>query len=123
MNYVILSGNLGADMDLRGTPNGFEGELSVAVSDYAGRDDGGAPRMKTTWVTVVVFGERARALQDSLMKGRKVWVKGKLASKTYKVGEKSIRFTYISVSGPDDTIEFDRSATRSTDQIVDGAKG
>lgn len=123
MNYVTLSGNLGADMDLRGTPNGFEGELSVAVSDYAGRDDSGAPRMKTTWVTVVVFGDRARALQDSLMKGRKVWVKGKLASKPYKVGEKTLRFTYISVGGPDDTIEFDPSASRSNDHIVNGAKG
>jgi len=122
MNLVVISGHLGRDLDLRAKPDGaFEGELSLAVKDYIGKGADQQPIYHTTWVTVVVFGPRAKALQDQLWQGRFVTVKGQLRSKPYKVGEKSFPFTYVAVSGADHAIEFDPRAVRQP--VTAGTEG
>lgn len=109
MNHVVISGHLGKDIDLRiGENNRAEGEISVAVNDYIGRDDStGDAKYWTTWVTCVIYGDRARALQDQLYKRRFVCVSGQMRTRNYKVAEgKTMPLTYILV----DHIEFDRKA-------------
>lgn len=122
MNLVVISGHLGRDLDLRAKPDGaFEGELSLAVKDYTGKGADQQATYLTTWVTVVIFGQRAKALQDQLWQGRLVTVKGQLRSKPYRMGEKSVPFMYVAVAGPDHTIEFDPRASRSS--ATAGAEG
>lgn len=108
MNQTTISGHLGKDLDLRiGENNRAEGEISVAVNDYVGRDERGEPKFWTTWVTAVIYGDRAKALQDHLYKGRFVVVSGQLRTRNYKVSDgKTLPLTYILV----DAIEFDKRA-------------
>ena len=109
MNHVVVSGHLGKDIDLRiDSDRRAEGEISVAINDYIGRDEAtGDTKYWTTWVTAVIRGERARALQDQLYSGRFVVVSGQLRTRNYKVSEgKTLPLTYISV----ENIEFDRKA-------------
>ena len=101
MNIVTVDGRLGHDIDLRVDATGrIEGEISVAVNDYIGRDENTKEaRYWTTWVTAVIRGERARALQDQLYKGRYVVVSGQLRTKNYKISDtKTLPMTFIQVS-------------------------
>lgn len=109
MNVSICSGHLGRDIDLRIDENGWaEGEISVAVNDYIGRnEETGEAKIWTTWVTCVIRGKRATALQDQLYQGRFVVVHGQLRTRNYKIAEgKTMPLTYILV----DAIEFDQRA-------------
>jgi len=122
MNLVVVSGHLGRDVDLRAKPDGsFEGEISLAVKDYIGKGADHQPQYLTTWVTVVVFGSRAKSLQDQLWQGRFVTVKGQLRTKPYKAGDKTVPFTYVAVAAPDHAIEFDPRAARQ--QPAAGSSG
>lgn len=108
MNRVIVAGHLGKDIDIRVGERGvIEGEISIALNDYIGNDGSGKAKYWTTWVTAVIFGERARALQDAMYSGRFVTVGGQLRTVPYKVNEtKTLQLTYIKV----EDIDFDRTA-------------
>jgi single-stranded DNA-binding protein len=109
MNHTLVSGKLGRDMDLRAESNSrMEGEISVAVNDYIGSDEvTGDPKYWLTWVSCVIRGNRARALQDQLYKGRFVVITGQLRTRNYKLEDgKTLPLTYVLV----DHIEFDPKA-------------
>lgn len=101
MNNVFISGHLGRDMEVRAEEENGElvGELSIAISDYIGKDGAGVSKYWTTWISAVVKGTaRVRRLQDLCTKGRKVTVSGVLRNRRYKVSEeKSLQVTYILV--------------------------
>ena len=79
VNKVILLGNLGADPDVRYTPDGGTAicTLSLATSRrYKNRD--GQFTEETEWHRVVLFGRTAEIARDYLKKGRSVNVEGRL---------------------------------------------
>jgi single-stranded DNA-binding protein len=56
MNVVTISGHLGDDVDVRFKQGGeAEGEFSVAVNDYIGKDEANQPKYWTTWVQCKVL--------------------------------------------------------------------
>lgn len=75
---VIAVGNLGADPELRYTPEGQAvTNFPMAVNrNWTGRD--GEPRTKTTWLRVSIWGKQAEACNQYLGKGRQVLVEGEL---------------------------------------------
>lgn len=83
VNRVILVGNLGQDPDVRTTPTGqLVASLSVATSDsWAGKD--GQRQERTEWHKVVVWGKSAEFAQRFLGKGRKVYVEGRLETRSW----------------------------------------
>lgn len=111
MNVVILSGYLGRDLDIRVDREGrMTGETSIANEEYIGVGENNQPRYVTTWTNILIRGEkRCMALSDELWSGRKVTVKGRLASRPYKVNEeKKVTTHYVEV----DEVDFDRHAVR-----------
>ena len=84
VNKVILLGNLGADPDVRYTPDGGTAicTLSLATSRrYKNRD--GQFTEETEWHRVVLFGRTAEIARDYLKKGRSVYVEGRLRTRKW----------------------------------------
>jgi single-strand DNA-binding protein len=85
MNKVIELGRLGKDVELRYTQSGKAfATFTMAV------DDGYGENKKTYWLSIVVWDKLAERCANSLHKGSKVLVEGKLTTRTAeKDGKKS----------------------------------
>ncbi len=82
LNKVMLIGNLGTDPEMRYTANGSAvTTFRLAVSRSFGGE--GERREETEWFTVVSWNKLAELLGQHLQKGRKVFVEGRLASRSW----------------------------------------
>jgi single-strand DNA-binding protein len=92
VNSVTLLGNLGQDPELRHTGNGGA-VLSMRLATNEAWLENGERRDRTEWHTVIVWGKRALGLHPILQKGSKLFVAGRLQTKTWddKSGTKQYR--------------------------------
>jgi len=82
LNKVMLIGNLGTDPEMRYTANGSAvTTFRLAVSRSFGGE--GERKEETEWFTVVTWNKLAELLGQHLQKGRKVFVEGRLASRSW----------------------------------------
>lgn len=82
LNKVMLIGNLGTDPEMRYTANGSAvTTFRLAVSRSFGGE--GERKEETEWFTVVSWNKLAELLGQHLQKGRKVFVEGRLASRSW----------------------------------------
>jgi len=82
LNKVMLIGNLGADPEMRYTANGNAmTRLRLAVSRSYGTEEG--RREETEWFTVIAWSKLAELLGQHLQKGRKVYVEGRLTTRSW----------------------------------------
>ncbi len=94
VNKVILIGNLGADPEVRYTPNGSAvTNLSVATSESWKDRQTGQPQEKTEWHRVVIFGKLAEIAGQYLRKGSKVYLEGKLQTRKWQDQQGQERYT------------------------------
>ena len=78
VNKVILVGNLGRDAELRYTPGGAPvATLNMATTEVW-NDKGGQRQEKTEWHRVVLWGKTAESLSEYLVKGKQIYVEGRL---------------------------------------------
>lgn len=78
INRCVISGNLGADPELRNTASGTAIlSMRVAVNERR-KDQSGEWTDYVNWVDCVMFGARAEAVSRYLQKGSKVAIEGKL---------------------------------------------
>ena len=84
LNKVILIGNLGADPELRFTQNQQAIlRLRLATTEsYVNRNK--ERQERTEWHTVVVWGNRAEALNKILSKGREICIEGRLQTRQWE---------------------------------------
>jgi len=83
LNRAILIGNLGADPELRFTQNG-QGILRLRLAtteSFVNREK--ERQERTEWHTVVVWGNRAEALNKILAKGRTICVEGRIQTRQW----------------------------------------
>lgn len=82
MNRVTLIGRLGADPELKYTPNSTAVcNFSLATSETWKKD--GQKQEKTEWHKIVVWRELAETCSKYLAKGREVCLEGKLETSSY----------------------------------------
>ena len=89
-NNVCITGNLGADVELKDSKSGIEvARLSVAESvSRPNAKTGVFEHVHTNWVPVMAFGTLARRAAKSLQKGDRISVQGTLKTNSYeKAGE------------------------------------
>lgn len=84
VNKVILVGNLGGDPDTKKTSSGQTITLfNVATSNsWISRD--GQKQEQTEWHRIVVWGKLAETCAEYLAKGRKVYVEGRLQTRSWE---------------------------------------
>lgn len=89
LNRVLLIGNLTKDPELRYTPSGTPvANLRLAVNSRF-KDQSGAWKEETCFVTVVVWSKQAEACHQYLKKGRPVFVEGRLIYRSWEAEGKT----------------------------------
>ena len=84
VNRVILIGNLGQDAEVRHTQQGTAvATLNLAVNEVWNDRDGNKHE-RVEWVRVVWFGKGAEALKRYLLKGKQLYVEGKMQTRKYE---------------------------------------
>jgi single-strand DNA-binding protein len=84
LNKVMLIGNLGTDPEMRYTANGSAvTTFRLAVNRSFGGGDGGERREETEWFSVVAWTRLAELLGQYLHKGQKVYVEGRLTTRSW----------------------------------------
>ena len=93
VNKVILVGNLGRDVELRYTPGGTAvATLNMATTDVW-NDKAGQRQEKTEWHRVVLWGKTAETLAEYLVKGRQIYVEGRLQTRQWDDRDGNKRYT------------------------------
>ena len=83
VNRCIFVGNLGADPEVRTTPQGGTvANLRLAVSE-SWKDQQGQKQERTEWVNLVLWKKQAEIAQRFLHKGSKIYVEGKLQTRSW----------------------------------------
>ena len=92
VNKVILVGNLGANPELRYTPNQFPVcTLRIATSEKRKGQDGNFTE-HTEWHSVIVFGKQAENCNQYLQKGRQVYIEGRIQTRKWQDTEGKDRY-------------------------------
>ena len=93
VNKVILVGNLGRDAELRYTPGGAAvATLNLATTEVW-NDKGGQKQEKTEWHRVVLWGKSAESLSEYLIKGKQIYVEGRLQTRQWDDKDGNKRYT------------------------------
>jgi len=83
VNKVILVGNLGRDAELRYTPGGAAvAKFSIATTEMW-NDKSGQRQERTEWHNIDLWGKQAETLSEYLVKGKQVYVEGRLQTDEY----------------------------------------
>ena len=91
LNQILLIGNVGADAELRYTPNGESiAEFNMAVS-RSRLVDGEWQTVSTEWFRISQWGRSAERVANTIKKGNRVFVEGRLSSNPYRTEAGEIR--------------------------------
>lgn len=83
LNRAMLIGNLGADPELRQTQNG-KSNIKLRLATTESYLDAQKQRQEVThWHNVVLWGPRAEALAKFLVKGSRLYVEGRIETRSY----------------------------------------
>jgi len=83
VNKVTLLGNVGKDPEIRSSASGvIVANLTLATSDRF-QDQQGNWQDRTEWHTLVAFKRTAEIVRDYVKKGSKLYVEGKLQTRSW----------------------------------------
>jgi single-strand DNA-binding protein len=98
VNKVILLGNVGKDPEIRSTPGGtMVANFTLATSDRQ-KDPQGNWQDRTEWHNLVAFGRTAEIIRDYVKKGAKLFIEGKIQTRSWddkESGQKRYRTEII----------------------------
>ena len=84
VNKAILIGNLGADPELRYTPSGRPvATFRIATTDVW-TDANGERQERTEWHRIVAWDRLAEICGEYLRKGSKVYIEGRIQTRTWE---------------------------------------
>lgn len=94
VNKVILIGNLGADPEVRYTPQGSAvTNIRLATTDQWRDKNSGEQQERTEWHRVVFFNKMAEIAGEYLKKGSKAYIEGRLQTNKWQDNQGNDRFT------------------------------
>ena len=83
MNKILIIGNLGSDPEMRYTPNGSSVTSFTVATNRRYRTSAGENREETEWFRISAWNRLAETCNQYLQRGSKVYVEGRLTSRTY----------------------------------------
>lgn len=93
LNRCCLIGNLGRDPELKYTQSGTPVcKISLGCSESY-KDKDGEWKSRTEWVNVVVWDKKGEALGEQCKKGDKVFVEGKIQTRSWDDKDGNKRYT------------------------------
>jgi len=97
LNKIMLIGNVGSDPEMRYTPNGKAVTSFRMATNYRYIGSDGERKEETEWFRVSVWGKQAESCNQFLSKGRRVYVEGRLHSRSWEGQDGQMR-TSLEVS-------------------------
>jgi single-strand DNA-binding protein len=83
VNKVILLGNVGKDPEVKFLPSGSAvANFSIATTERF-KDKGGEWQDKTEWHNLAAYGKLAEIIRDYVKKGAKLYVEGRLTTRSW----------------------------------------
>lgn len=84
VNKAILIGNVGKDPEVRPVSGNKVANFTLATSEKAyTKNDGTQVQERTEWHNIVVWGKLADVCEKYVRKGSKLYIEGKIRSRTY----------------------------------------
>ena len=84
VNKAILVGNLGKDAEKTTTPSGVSiARFNIATAHRRKNNASGEWEERTEWHRVVLIGKQADSLQRYLVKGKQVYVEGRIENRSW----------------------------------------
>lgn len=94
VNKVILIGNLGKDPEVRHLENGaVVANFPIATSESFTDKNTGEKREITDWHNIVIWRGLAKVAETYLKKGMKVYIEGKLKTRSWQDENKNTRYS------------------------------
>ena len=83
VNKGVLIGNLGADPEVRFTPSGVQVVSATLATSEGWNDKNGERQERTEWHRLVLWRKLAEIADQYLKKGSKIYVEGKLQTRSW----------------------------------------
>jgi single-strand DNA-binding protein len=94
VNKVIIVGNIGKDAEVKYTSGGSAvSTISIATTEIWNDKSSGQRQEKTEWHRVVVWGKTAENLGQYLLKGKQVYVEGRLETRQWDDRDGNKKYT------------------------------
>jgi single-strand DNA-binding protein len=93
VNKAILVGRLGRDPEVRYTPEGMMVTNFTLATDEQWKDKSGEKVQKTEWHRIVTFGKLAEICGKYLVKGKLVFVEGRIQTRSWDDKDGVKRYT------------------------------
>ena len=93
INKAILVGRLGADPEVRYTPDGAMVTNFRIATDEQWKDKNGEKVQKTEWHKIVAFGKLAEICGKYLVKGKLIYLEGRIQTRAWDDKEGVKRYT------------------------------
>jgi single-strand DNA-binding protein len=93
VNKVILIGRLGKDPEVRYTPDGTMVTNFNLATDEQRKDKNGEKIQRTEWHKIVTWGKLAEICGNYLVKGKLVFVEGRIQTRSWEDKEGVKRYT------------------------------
>ena len=92
LNKMIVIGNVGTDPEMKYTANGNPVTSFRLATGRSYTASDGERRQETEWFTIVAWNQLAEQCNQFLVKGKKVYVEGRLKSHTWTATDGQTRF-------------------------------
>jgi single-strand DNA-binding protein len=92
LNRVMIIGRLGTDPEMRYTANGNAVTSFRVATNFVSTTPDGERREETEWFSVVAWRNLAEQCSQYLQKGRRVYVEGRLRTRSWEAPDGQRRF-------------------------------
>ena len=92
LNKIMVIGNVGTEPEMRYTANGDAITTFRVATNYTYTSPEGERREETEWFSVVAWRKLAEQCSQFLQKGRKVYVEGRVRSRSWDTPDGQRRF-------------------------------
>ena len=84
VNKVILVGNLGRDPEMRSSQAGLPIVTFSMATSRRSKDRDGNRKDETEWHNIVVFGKQAEIAAQYLVKGKQIYLEGRIQTRSWE---------------------------------------
>jgi len=122
INKVILIGNLGSDPELRFTPSGVQvANFNLATSE-SWTDKSGERQERAEWHRIVLWRRLAEIAGQYLKKGSKIYIEGKLQTRSWEDQNGQKRYTTEVVANSMEMLDGGQAAAADVDMSYNNSR-
>jgi len=93
LNQAEVVGNVTRDPELRQTPNGNSVVSFGVATNFSWKDRAGETQEKTEFHNIVAWDDLAKSIAETFRKGRKVYIRGRLQTRSWETPDGNKRYT------------------------------